>query len=298
MNFRYNFIRAGYALLLLTILSTGSMAQVTYSPNRLFAGTLEEVDSTSPVHWLYVQWTGTIPISITNAQTIGTDARAYIITQIPSKPLAPGGVDSIGIRFAPDFEGQPQAELVVNSTYWVSSTDTLPLFGYGILPHLSTAAENPLKQVSNSGHTLLVTFDSVSLGADSCMFITLTNPGSNTTAITQAFFSSHDPDFALHPLTDTLIPPGGSQTFEVCFSPIQRGFRTATVEIKTNIPHTQTTPPQDTSTFFVQFIGTGESGCVGKLVVTGTSNYDTISLGDTECFVDTIWNVGCQPISQ
>ncbi len=256
-----------------------------------------EVDSVSPVHWLYVSWSGRIPISITSVQTVGTDARAYIVTHVPSKSIAPGGVDSIGVEFAPDLEGVPQAELVVNTTYWVSSSDTLPLFGTGILPHLSTAAENPLNEVSNTSHNLVVTFDSVRLGTDTCMNITLTNSGSDTTAIMQYFFSSHDPDFTIQPIANTLIPPGGSQTLEVCFSPVQRGYRTATVEIKTNIPHTQTAPPQDTSTFFVQFIGTGAGNSgVGHLVITGTPAYDTVSVGDTVCFVDTLWNIGTAPI--
>jgi hypothetical protein len=130
------------------------------------------------------------------------------------------------------------------------------------------------------------------------MQVQLSNPGSDTIGITQNYLSGKDFDFTLTPFTgagDTLIPPGGTQVIQVCFSPLQRGYRTATLTIRTNIPTTEAATPQDTSSFMVQFIGTGVP--TGTLSITGPTTNGNLAVDSTGCVTDTLWNNGSQDVT-
>ena len=274
----------------------GLVPNVSYSATSLFRGTNTELDSGSKSQYLYVRSTGGVALNILSASFTGLDSNAYAITHYPQSSIPVGTTDSIGIQFLPDIEGLPDARLVINSTAANNPSDTVQLFGVGILPHLSLSSPLP-NVVSNENHAMVVAFDSVLLGADSCLSITLTNPGSDTLAIEHTFFASHDFDFSLSPFSgaqDTLIPPGGTAQLQVCFAPLQRGYRTATVELQTNIPFTQTNPVGDTGEFYVQFIGEGVP--TGDLSVDGPSN-GSIAVGTQSCVMDTLWNTGAADVS-
>ncbi len=264
----------------------GAVPLVSYSANSMFRGVNTELTDTSGVQYLYVNSIGGQPLVVNSVHFIGFDARAYIVTHLPAGPIAGGGVDSIGVRFLPDLEGLPDAHMVINTTAANIPWDTVAMYGVGILPHLSID--------SGKSYPLPVTlnFDSVNLGAESCLQVLLTNPGSDTLAIVQNYFESADFDFSLTPLTgrDTLIAPGGSKSIKVCFTPLQQGTRVATIRIRTNIPHTITTPPQDTSSFIVNIVGRGVP--TGKLSITGPSTNGSSPVGTSACAVDTFWNTG------
>jgi hypothetical protein len=199
-------------------------------------------------------------------------------------------VDSIGVQFSPTIEGLPDAHMVVNSNAFNIPSDTVTMDGVGILPHLAvdSAKSWPLPASVN--------FDSVNLGSNSTITVQLSNPGSDTVAIEKNFFESHDPDFTFVPLTgaDTLIPPGGTQNIQITFTPIQQGTRVATIRIVTDIPHTETTPPQDTSEFTINIIGVGNPA--GTAILTGYGpTSDTAMVGTQSCWIDTIKNTGTGP---
>ncbi len=254
----------------------------------MFRGVGVEVTDTSGVQYLYVNAItppGGGPLTVNSVGFIGIDAADYFITHLPGH-IQPGGVDSIGVRFAPRIEGQPDAHMVVNTNATNIPWDTVGLFGVGILPHLAidSGKSFPLPTTIN--------FDSVKLGTDTCIQITLTNPGSDTIAIEKNYFQSADYDFSITPITgrDTLIAPGGSQQIQVCFTPLQQGHREAEIRIITDIPHTETTPPQDTSSFIVNIIGIGVP--TGKLMLTGSTKKDSAFIGKTVTVTDTFWNTG------
>ncbi len=243
------------------------------------------------MQYLYVNSTGQGPLNVNNVSFYGLDAKDYFIIHLPAGAIAVGGVDSIGVRFVPDLEGLPDAHMVIASTAANIPLDTVSLFGVGILPHLAIDSGKswPLPTTVN--------FDSVMLGTDSCMTIQLTNPGSDTVAIEKNYFESADPDFTLTPLTgrDTLIPPGGSQTIRVCFTPVQQGTRLAELRIVTNIPHTETKPYQDTSEFTVNIVGKGVP--TGHLSITGPATNGSAATGEPACVQDTLWNTGSVDIT-
>ncbi len=270
----------------------GAVPLVSYSSNKMFQGVNTELTDTSAVQYLYVNSIGGGPLTVNSVSFIGIDgSKAYFITHKPASSIAPGGVDSIGVRFTPDLEGQPQAQMVINTTATNIPSDTVTMDGVGILPHLAidSAKSWPLPTTIN--------FDSVKLGADSTIQVQLSNPGSDTIAIEKNFFESYDPDFTLAPITgtDTLIPPGGSENIGITFTPQQQGTRVATIRIRTDIPHTETTPPQDTSQFVINVVGIGVP--TGKLLVTGPAQTDSALIGKSICQTDTLWNTGAASIT-
>jgi hypothetical protein len=273
----------------LTMTGIGSVPSVSYSTNNMFRGVNTRLTFTSKPQYLYVNSTGVAPLSIFSVSFYGLNKNDYVVTHVPANTIPPGGVDSIGLVFTPDFEGVPDAHMVINTNAANIPWDTVSLYGVGILPHLAvdSAKSWPLPTTVN--------FDSVLLGATACLPVLLTNPGSDTVAITQNYYESSDFDFAITKLTgaDTLIPPGGSQTIQVCFTPLQQGTRVATLRIRTNIPHTIQTPTQpvrDTSQFVVNIIGIGVPS--GKLVITGPATNGNALLGKPAIVVDTFWNTG------
>ncbi len=161
----------------------------------------------------------------------------------------------------------------------------------GILPHLAidSGKSYPLP--------LTVNFDSVKLGSDSTLSVQLWNPGSDTLAIEKNYYESSDFDFSIVPVsgTDTLIPPGGTQNIQITFTPLQQGHREAEIRIRTNIPHTLTTPPADTSSFIVNVEGTGVPS--GKLMLTGPSTNGNVPVGKSGCVTDTLWNTGAASLT-
>ncbi len=270
-----------------------AIPSVSYSASTMFAGTKVRVTDTSNVQYLYVNSTGVGPLAITGVSIIGRDgSRACFITRMPAGTIPAGDKDSIGVRFTPDFEGIPDARIVISSNAVNIPSDTIIMEGVGILPHLSI----------DSGKTyplpLTLNFDSIGLGASSCLQFQLWNPGSDTVAITKNYFEDADRDFTFTPLTsrDTLIPPGGTANIQVCFTPIKAGTRVATLRILTDIPLTETTPPKDTSSFVVDIVGIGDS-VTGALEVTGPTSYDSVPVGTESCLTDTIRNVGQGPIT-
>ncbi len=268
-----------------TLYGQGIVSSVSYSATNMFRGQYTEVTKTSAPKYLYVNSTGGVALKIISASFIGLDASAYSISHLPAGPIPPGGIDSIGVTFTPDLEGEPDAHLIIHSNApIVVPWDTVTMNGVGILPHLSINNLYP--------NPITVNFDSVKLGDDTCLTVVLSNPGSDTIAITSNYFKNADYDFSLTPLkgADTLIPPGGSQNIQVCFTPLQQGYRLASLQIKTDIPLTQTTPPHDTSSFVVNFVGTGVPS--GDLTITGPSTNGNALIGNTACVTDTFWNTG------
>ncbi len=269
----------------------GAVPLVSYSSNKMFQGVDVELTDTSQVQYLYVNSIGGGPLTVNGVSFIGLDARAYFVTHLPAGSIPSGGVDSIGVRFVPDLEGLPDAHMVINSTAANIPWDTVMMDGVGILPHLAidSAKSWPLPTTVN--------FDSVQLGADSTIAVQLWNSGSDTLAIEKNFFESNDPNFTFVPLTgrDTLIPPGGTQNILITFTPVQQGTRLATIRIRTDIPHTETTPAQDTSQFTINIIGIGVP--TGKLLITGPPTNGNILEDKVACATDTFWNTGDAPLT-
>ena len=274
----------------------GAVPGVSYNgTTSLFRGVNVQLGKSAGPQYVHLTSTGVGPLTIKRIYFIGVQGNNYFVSYQPPAPMPPGTSDSIGVMFAPTIEGVPDAKMVIQTTAANIPWDTIQLYGVGILPHLADYPVDSAAFVSNQDHLLVVNFDSVAVGTDSCMSVTLSNPGSDTLAITKNYLAGKDFDFTYTPLTgtDTLIAPGASKNIQVCFTPLRSGYRTATVALQTNIPPTFGGATSDTSKFFIQFNGTGVS--YGQLSLTGPSTIGNVNENTKNysgCETDTAWNTG------
>ncbi len=263
---------------------------ISYGVTSLFHNKRTMLGDTSPVLYIPVSSIGQSGVTFNSIYFIGLDADDYFITHLPQNPLLPDVTDSIGIRFAPEIEGRPDAKIVINTDAFNIPIDTIPLYGIGTLPHLVVSVQSP-----GAGNTAM--FDSVAVGDSVCQTLLLTNPGTDTLHILKQIVTYGDYDFTYYPLTGTdtiIVPGGGSQLADVCFKPLKVGTRLATIRFYTNIPRTFTKPSLDTSEFDINVTGIGVP--YGHLFVQGSLN-DTAVVGQSHCISDTLVNNGQAPLT-
>ena len=254
----------------------------------MFHQVFTRLRDTSAVQYLSIASTGTAALTINSIYFYGLNASNYFITRMPQNPLPVGKVDSIGVRFGPTIEGRPDATLVINTTAANNPSDTVTLFGVGILRRLVID--------SAYSNTVNLNFDSVSVGYDSCLNLYARQSGGYF-AITKNFIQESDYDFSMTPLnsSDSLIPPGGGTAqIQVCFKPLKPGTRLSSIRITTNIQKTFDVPPRDTSGFTVNLSGVGVP--FGHMLLSGPALSDTTPIGTKICMADTLWNTGSADI--
>ncbi len=258
---------------------------ISYQTTELFRRIFVMLSDTSATQYIHFTNSGTYPLQFNSAYTIGLNAADYFITSVPTAPIPPDGMDSVGVRFAPRLEGRPDAKVVISTDAANIPQDTIPLYGIGTLPHLVITVPAP-----GSGNTVM--FDSVAIGDSVCQTVQLTNTGTDTLQILKQLVTYGDYDFTYYPLTgtDTTILPGGATKFvDVCFKPLKFGTRLATLRIFTNIPRTFKKPSRDTGEFDVSVTGIGVP--YGELGLAGSIS-DTAEVGKTNCITDTLENFG------
>jgi hypothetical protein len=236
----------------------------------------------SLTQYLHITSTGQNPFFISSFAISGNDAGQYYISHYPVNPLAPGQSDSIGITYVPTIEGRHIATLTLLSNSFFHPTVTVSLQGTGILPHIVLTPS-------------LLLFDSTKEGSTVCKTIDVWNPGSDTLRIEQNFLSSNDGDFHYTPLTgsDTSIAPDHHKTLNICFTPVQQGYRQARLLLKTNIIQTFETPSRDTASILtVDIRGTGVPFGVFATAVSGLPVFDSAIIGTQVCRNDTLFNNG------
>ncbi|MDP4287335.1 MAG: choice-of-anchor D domain-containing protein, partial [Bacteroidota bacterium] len=258
----------------------------SYPPNSLFHHVARPLGD-SATQYFYVASTGVAGLNFNSVYFTGLQANMYSIIHLPPSPLPSGVTDSIGVRFKPWLEGRPDAQLIVNTNAINNPSDTVSLWGAGVLAHLVITPQEGLTTTNGAG-TLL--FDSVAIGDSICKSLTLHNTGSDTLQITNQVVTYGDYDFTFYPLTgsDVTLPPDASKIVNVCFKPIKQGARFASVRFYTSIPKTYP-DNRDTSQFLVNVSGTGVP--YGILSLAGTV-LDSVLLDSTKCTSATIKNVG------
>ncbi|MDP4198303.1 MAG: choice-of-anchor D domain-containing protein [Bacteroidota bacterium] len=237
--------------------------------------------------YITVQSTGIAALNFSSIYFTGLQANMYHIVHVPPNPLGSGLTDSIGVQFQPYLEGRPDAQLIINTNAINIPSDTVTLWGVGVLPHLVITPEKGLATVNGAG-TLL--FDSVAIGDSICKSLTLQNIGSDTLRITNQVVTYGDYDFTFYPLTgsDLILPPDASKIVNVCFKPIKQGARFASVRFYTDIARTYP-DNRDTSQFLISVSGTGVP--YGILSLGGTV-LDSVLIDSTKCTSATIKNMG------
>ena len=230
----------------------------------------------SLVKYEVIQNTGLVPLLTVSAGVAGDYPDAYRVIRVPG-PIPPEGIDSIGVEFQPTLAARLKAQLVLHTNAPGGPT-LIDLVGTGIIPQFVLTPPS-------------VAFDSIILGESACQTVQISNPGSDTLTIVSQYVASSDPDFSVTPvLGDALrVPPADSESFAICFAPIQRGFRLARLGIQTNIPKTFEDPARDTSEFFLDITG---AGVPSGLLTAGPVALDSTLVMQSICENDTIENTG------
>jgi hypothetical protein len=261
----------------------GVAPSVSYSATTLFKKTRTRLGTSLSQSFL-VSSTGLGPVNFSSITIQGQYAGEYSVTRFPANPLGQGLTDTVTVTYSPTIEGSRPAFLVLRSNALNNPVDSIGLFGVGTLPRL-TVTPSPLN------------FDSVPIGTQQCMDVTLKNPGTDTIYITHNFLSSFDADYTMTPITgtDTILPPDRSRTIHICFTPIRSGSRQARLRITTTIPRTFEQPSRDTSSFTVDIIGQGVP--FGRLAIGGSAIVDSGIVGKQICRTDTFYNTGSADVT-
>jgi hypothetical protein len=242
---------------------------------------------------ILIQNTGPVPLHVypQNSSFSGDYPQFYSVVRWPAASIAPGAIDSVVFSFSPYVEGLLSAQFNLASDA-SNGMQTLNLRGIGILPHL-VVTTNATSGGSNT--TGMVNFGQVAIGDSTCQTMVLHNTGSDTLVIQKQIVTYGDYDFTFTLLnsTDQNLAPDQSKLVNVCFKPLQRGIRMASLRFYTNISPMYPSGG-DSSQYLIQVTGNGMP--YGKLAVSGSMN-DTAIVNQSNCMNDTLWNTGAADLT-
>ncbi len=212
----------------LVLLGTGVSPAISTIPTGLNFGT-QLVNVVSAPLSVIVQNTGNAPLTITSLTVGGTNAADFIINTnfCLGTPIAPGDACGVSVTFRPGALGPRNATLNIagNAT---NSPVIVALAGVGGtgLPSIDFIP------------AVLPTFGNWTVGTTSTpQTIIVTNRGTSSLLITNIALAGSNPgDFLLSTNTclNSPVPPGGSCTVQVLFTPQASGDRLADVVFFSN----------------------------------------------------------------
>ncbi|MDH7515824.1 MAG: choice-of-anchor D domain-containing protein [Bacteroidota bacterium] len=170
--------------------------------------------------------TGGLPLLISSQTIGGGDSSSFAITRASAGTIAPGGTDTIIIRFAPATSGTMSSQLRIASNDPVQPLVVLSLTGIGV-PAVPVITLNVTE----------IDFGSVFIGSSSSRWIRITNTGNAVlTLSSQALAGNDRTEFAIVRASGAAIAAGGKDSVQVRFSPTSAGQKTAELRIASNDP--------------------------------------------------------------
>ena len=212
--------------------------------------------------------TGTAAVNISTA-TISLGAVSFaIVGGSPSGSIPVGQSTSVQVQFAPKSGGAVTGSMTITSDA-SDSPLTIPLSGTGTQAHLSATPSS-------------VNFGTVVRGTSNSQTITLQNTGNSPLTFSQVTPSGTG--FTITGIsTSTVIPPGGSVTFNVIFTPGSTATANGSVTLATN-----GTP----SSLVITLSGAGSTATV-QLGANPTSlSFNTVQVGNSSSLTSTLTNGG------
>ncbi|MBA3397187.1 MAG: choice-of-anchor D domain-containing protein [Deltaproteobacteria bacterium] len=193
---------------------TGTQPLISVTPTTVNFG--DQRTGTTGTRTVTVSNPGNENLVISSLQI--QSSTAFSIVEAPPITIVPGASLSLTLRFTPPTAGNFNGGLSIGTNVPNNPITTILLMGRGIEPLL---AVNPLS----------LAFGNQRVGTTSATkAVVISNPGTDTLAIssvtiTAPFTRSQPP---------MLIPPGGSATIEVAFSPTALGMVSRDLTIVTN----------------------------------------------------------------
>jgi hypothetical protein len=199
-------------------LGMGTVAPVfTASPASLAFGAVN-VNTTSPAQAVTLTNAGTAPLNVTALATSSPRYVASLSGTLP--PIVPGHSATVQVTFTPTGVQSYPAALTMTTNDPSHPTVSIPMTGSG---GQAAAAWAPAS----------LDFGTVETGATASLNLTIINSGSATLHVTG--ITASPPVFTASP-AQLSVPPGGSQTIQVIFSPAAAGSYTANLGFQTDDP--------------------------------------------------------------
>jgi hypothetical protein len=199
---------------------------ITLSPPSLNFG-IQVVGTRSAAQKIVLTNISTKTLNISSIAITGTNAGDFSEHENCGSSLPPKAHCAINVTFKPTNFGPRTAAVTVTDNA-AGSPQSVPLSGIGA--HSGPNATLSTKNLTFA--TLLVDT------ASPAQPVTLSNYGSETLDITSIVASG---DYSEQDTCGSSLPPAGSCTISVTFTPTQRGHRTGTVSITDNAPHSPQT---------------------------------------------------------
>ncbi|MBI5646155.1 MAG: choice-of-anchor D domain-containing protein [Ignavibacteriae bacterium] len=173
--------------------------------------------------------TGTATLSITSQQLIGADTAEFTITRFCAAALAPGGTDTVRVRFAPGSTGVKNAALRFTSNDPVTPSTDLALRGVGVAPQTARISVTPSSLV----------FGRVIPAGSAIRSVRVENTGGAALTINTQLIGGQDSAVftIVHP-AQTPLGPGGIDSIRVLYAPLALGVHAARIDIASSDPQT------------------------------------------------------------
>jgi hypothetical protein len=196
---------------------TSFTPQIAVTPASLAFGAVN-VNTTSPAQAITVTNTGTAPLNVT---ALTTSSPRYVASPSGTLPsIAPGHSATVQVTFTPTAVQSYSATLTMTTNDPSHPTVSVPLTGSG-------------GQAAATWTPASLDFGAVETGATASLNLTITNSGSATLHVTG--ITASPPVFTASP-AQLSVPPGGSQTIQVTFSPVATGSYPANLDFQTDDP--------------------------------------------------------------
>ena len=200
-----------------TIINNGNSP--SQSTNTIF-GTVELNQTSSETYTITNTGTAALIIS-----SITSDDGQFTITGFtPNTSIAPNGSTStFNVEFTPTSAGAQSATITINSNDADEGTYTFGVSGTGGAPNI---------QVDDA--TVGTDFGIITIAQTGSQTYTITNTGTATLEVSS--ISSNDGQFTITGFTPntSIVPNGGTSTFNVEFTPTSTGAQSATITINSN----------------------------------------------------------------
>jgi hypothetical protein len=179
-----------------------------------------------------IENTGSLNLTITTPLTLsGADAGQFSIQDQPTSPVLVSGSTTFIVRFAPTSAGSKTATIAIGNNDSDENPYDLTLIGAGTEQEINL--KKGTKSITDGGN---YSYGNKATGSDTDAVFTIENTGSLNLTITTPLILSgaYAGQFSIRTQPTSPVPPTGTTTFKVRFSPTSAGVKTASIEIANN----------------------------------------------------------------
>ena len=172
--------------------------------------------------------TGNAPLTNLNVTVRGIHASNFTVTSQPPTSIAPGSSGTFAATFTPSVAGLRSATLQIASNDEDENPFNIGVSGTGIVAPEIQVLDDTINLIDGVS---TLAFGTLGMGNAANRIITIRNVGSaNLTGISLSLIGSNPADFFFGTVANS-VPAGQQITFNLTFSPLSLGAKSATLRI-------------------------------------------------------------------